>query len=24
LETKKLFNFNRLAINPTMFMTQSY
>jgi hypothetical protein len=23
LETKKLFNFNHLTINPTMFMTQS-
>jgi hypothetical protein len=24
LETKKIFDFNHLAINPTMFMTQSY
>ena len=24
LETKKLFDFNHLTINPTMFMTQSY
>jgi hypothetical protein len=24
LETKKLFYFNHLTINPTMFMTQSY
>jgi hypothetical protein len=23
LETKKLFDFNHLTINPTMFMTQS-
>jgi hypothetical protein len=24
LETKKLFDFNHLTINPTMFLTQSY